>query len=267
MSRAPAVELLAQANAELDSLRRKVRSVEDNEQRLRKLLDKESARAEALSGELAAARRSAHGAGAESERLQREIVGLRSGRDSLGSQLEEKAVYIKRLEARLVGGSTQQLLVEQNARLRSSSEDLKRQAEGYKVLVEQQRMELQKALKEIEVLATALDMRAEELEKDGSLRSGLLYEVAARRHEVAAGEASLQEARAKGQRLEFELGEARLALGKATADVAHLEAQLSRASADLATEGAARRGAEQVREPSPAPAAPSTQCAKHTHQK
>jgi hypothetical protein len=188
---------LQQAQGEADALRRRLRGLEDGEERARRALERESARSDGLAHELAAARRAAAGASGELERLQREVVGLRQGRDAAAQALEDKAAYSRRLEAKLLGGTSQQHLAEQNARLRASLEEARRQGEGYRALVEQQRSELHKALREIEVLATALDLRAEELEADGSVRSGLLYQVAAQRHEAAAGQASLQEARAQ----------------------------------------------------------------------
>lgn len=112
--------------------------------------------------------------------------------------------------------------------------------------MDQQRIELHKAVREIEVLATALDMRAEELQLDGSLRSGLLYEVANAKAEVSEGITSLEAAKARGDRLEFELGEARLMLGKATAEVAELEGRLGRTEKELEGERDARKSLEQV---------------------
>ena len=130
MQRPQPVELLQQAQNEIDSLRRGSRSLKDSEERLRKLFDKESARAEQLAQELAASRRSAHSASTELERVQREIVGLRQGRDTLSRELEDKAQYVKKLEAKLIGGSQGQYLVEQNTRLRAALEELRRQSEA-----------------------------------------------------------------------------------------------------------------------------------------
>lgn len=112
--------------------------------------------------------------------------------------------------------------------------------------MDQQRIELHKAVREIEVLATALDMRAEELQLDGSLRSGLLYEVANAKAEVSEGIASLEAAKARGDRLEFELKEARLLLGKATTEVAELEGLLGRTEKELEEERGTRKSLEQV---------------------
>ncbi len=117
--------------------------------------------------------------------------------------------------------------------------------------MDQQRIELHKAVREIEVLATALEMRAEELQLDGSLRSGLLYEVANAKAEVSEGIASLEAAKTRGDRLEFELGEARLLLGKATAEVAELEGLLGRTEKELEEERGTRKSLEQVSTPPP----------------
>ena len=121
--------LLQQASSEADALRRRLRSCEDNEERLRRLAEKESSRGDSLAHELAGARRAAAGASSEVERLQREVVGLRQQRDSSAHSLEEKAQYCKRLEARLVGGAAQQQLVEHNGRLKASLEEARRQSE------------------------------------------------------------------------------------------------------------------------------------------
>lgn len=77
-----------------------------------------------------------------------------------------------------------QYLAEQNHTLRGQVKSLRKELDNAQVLVLARTAELQKASQEIEVLARALELRAEDLSLDGSLRSGLLYEVAQRKEEA-----------------------------------------------------------------------------------
>jgi small-conductance mechanosensitive channel len=81
--------------------------------------------------------------------------------------------------------------------------------------------------------ATALELRAEELQLNGDMRSGLLYEVANRREENRRLGAELAAARDRIGALEFEGREAALRLEAADAAAAAASEQAARLSGQL----------------------------------
>jgi hypothetical protein len=153
---------------------REAREASADAARIHTLYEKQSARADAAQMEAVAARRAAAAARSDAERLAREVTLLRAARDESNAALEENNAYIRKLEARITAGGKHAFLIEQNTKLRVALADVSSSHAGCKPLLAAQRGELEKALKEIEVLATALEMRADELQLDGDLRSGLL---------------------------------------------------------------------------------------------
>ena len=222
---------MSHVSPEVLSLRRQLRDASLETIRVRKVAERDAARADSLTSEIASARRAAAAASSDVERLSREVVSLRAARDDAAAALEENNVYVKKLEVR-VTGSAGSFLVEQNTKLRASLSDANAAHSGCAKLLDAQRRELERALHEIEVLATALDLRASELSRDapagGSIQSAMLYEVSARRDEAARARADAETERARADALEFSLREARVAAATA--------AEVERAQRDRAAE-------------------------------
>lgn len=213
-----------------ETLRRAVAKANEAEDKARALYQRESARSASLTAELKECKRAAAASQHDLERAQRELLQLRQGRDAAAAALAENEAYVRKLEAKVTGPGN--FLVEQNTRLRAVAAEHKERGDAAQALVEQQRGELQRALREIEVLTAALELRADELELDGSLRSGLLYEVAAQRAAAAAGAEAVARCERDAAALREELREARAAAARLGGD------------ADSAAGRAARLGGE-----------------------
>jgi hypothetical protein len=119
-------------------------------------------------------------------------------------------------------GGGKEFLVGQNTQLKSSVTTLQDKLAEVQAAAEKQRAELTRAMREIEVLATALELRAEELQIKGDVRAGLLYEVARWRDEAkrCAGELLVKSERLAAA--DFERREAALKIEKAEGDAAAL---------------------------------------------
>lgn len=125
--------------------------------------------------------------------------------------------------------------------------ELKTEADMNRSTVESQRVELEKASKEIEVLATALEMRADEMQLGGDLRSGLLYELSHKRSEV---QQLTQQLSMSNQRLaasEVELRQTKDALSRCQSDIATIAERASRLGSELAAEQALKQDLQKVR--------------------
>ena len=99
-------------------MRRQLREAQVESDRLRKLSEREAARADAQQGDAGAAKRAAASATGERERLAREVVALRVARDNSAAALEDSNAYAKKLENKVAGPGG--FLVDQNARLRGA---------------------------------------------------------------------------------------------------------------------------------------------------
>lgn len=114
-----------------------------HEERERKLDDAVSFRASA-SRELERNQR-------ELDRANKEVAIMRQDKQKVDATLAENALYIKKLEARLTGGG-KDFLIEQNTKLKSALQASKAESEGLQGRVADQRQELERAVREIEIL-------------------------------------------------------------------------------------------------------------------
>jgi hypothetical protein len=102
--------------SEASILRHQLRDAYVETDRLRKLAEKEAARADSQYGDANAARRASACATSEAERLSREVIALRVARDNTAAALEDSNTYAKKLENKVAGPGG--FLVDQNAKLR-----------------------------------------------------------------------------------------------------------------------------------------------------
>ena len=104
--------------SEASLLRHQLRDAHVESDRLRKLAEKEAARADSQYGDANAARRASACAISEAERLSREVLALRVARDHTAAALEDSNTYAKKLENKVAGPGG--FLVDQNAKLRNA---------------------------------------------------------------------------------------------------------------------------------------------------
>ena len=195
----------------VDSLRREIQGKDAELRSLQRGLDEKQRR---LDEALASARGSTNAQSrlqSENDRLHRDVALLRSDKQSLDMQLRDATAYCSKLESKLTANGKDYLL-EQNLKLRQGNKSLRDELDAACSASTAQRAELDRALREVETLAAALELRAEELGGgSGDLPSGLLYEVAVRREETRRLSARLAEAEAGLASAEFELRESRIA--------------------------------------------------------
>jgi chromosome segregation ATPase len=190
-----------------DSLRRELHGKDSEIRTLRVALDERQRR---LDDALAQSR----GAGpahaklqADNDRLQREVVVLRTEKHTVEVQLAEASAFARKLESKLTGGGKEYLL-EQNIKLRHVAKALREELDIVRATATAERTELDRALREVDTLASALELRVVEL--GGDVKSGLLYELAGRRDEVRRLTSQLAEAESGLSSADFELRELRI---------------------------------------------------------
>lgn len=161
----------------------------------------------------------------ENERLHREVTLLRTDKQGLEAQLRDAMAYGSKLESKLTANGKDYLL-EQNLKLRQSNKAYREELDGARAAAAEQRAELDRALHEVETLAAALELRAEEL-GGGDVASGLLYEVAVRREEARRVSARLAEAEGALSSAEFELREMRIAQERSAQDASNANERMA----------------------------------------
>jgi chromosome segregation ATPase len=230
-----------------DSLRRELHGKDTELRSLRAALDERQRR---LDDALAAFRGTGTAQSklqADNERLHREVVVLRTEKHQIESQLAESTAFARKLETKLTGGGKEYLL-EQNVKLRQVAKALREELDSVRAVAAGERSELDRALREVETLASALELRAVELGGgDGDVKSGLLYELAARRDEVRRLTSRLAETESGLASTDFELRELRIAHDKALQEATELAARVAALSSELELERQQRKDCEQVR--------------------
>lgn len=229
-----------------EALRRELSHAHAECVRYKSSYEKELARADNLQREVIAARQGSNSSKQQADKQAREISILRAEKQSAVEAARSAEEYTRKLEAKLTMGSKGQFLVEQNTKLRAALQQLKAEHEAAVGSLEAHKVELQRATREIEVLATALEMRADELHLDGDLKSGLLYEVAHRREESRRMEGEAKTAKDAAAAAEFELRETKIALQRAQADISALSSRVSTLSGELDSERNAAAAAQKV---------------------
>lgn len=111
-------------------------------------------------------------------KLRRSATRLHNDNKRLEEELATAKDYAKRVESRLVHGTNGRYILEQNAKLRDQLQALKTETGAQQRTIETQEVELKKATAELEVLSRAVELRSEELQLDGDLKAGMLYQVA-----------------------------------------------------------------------------------------
>lgn len=159
----------------------------------------------------------------ENERLHRDVTALRVDKQTLEAQVRDVMAYSSKLESKLTANGKDYLL-EQNLKLRQGNKALREELDAASAAAAAQRAELDRALREVETLAAALELRAEELSGGrGDVPSGLLYEVAVRREESRRVSARLAEAEGSLTSAEFELRETRIAQERSAQEASDAE--------------------------------------------
>ena len=230
----------AQLVSQVEHLQRSNREIQSENQRISLLLDSQRQQTDKVQAELLPTRRALAASKSEAERLAKELGMAKQLKQESDEKRAETEEALRRIEGKLVRGKEGTFLLEQNAKLRQSMATLKSEFESKKELVERQASDLDKAGREIEVLATALELRADELQLGGDLRSGLLYEVAHRREEVRHlrdESASLQQKLAAS---DASREDASRQASSALADLSVASELASRLSSELSEERAAR---------------------------
>lgn len=226
--------------SQLEHLQRSNREMQSENQRVSLLLDTQRQQTDKVQAELLPTRRALAASKTEAERLAKELAMAKQLKIESDEKRAETEEALRRIEGKLIRGKEGTFLLEQNAKLRQSMAALKSEFESKKDLAERQASDLDKAGREIEVLATALELRADELQLGGDLRSGLLYEVAHRREEVRQlrdESASLQQKLASS---DASREDAARQASSAQADLSVASERASRLSSELAEERAAR---------------------------
>jgi chromosome segregation ATPase len=208
-----------------DNLQRDI-NMKDNElQRLRKMLDERDRKLDEAVINRASASREVDKLHRENDRLSKEVAALRLEKQTSDASIAENATYTKKLEARLTAGG-KDFLIEQNTKFKQQMQSIKAENDALLNTVNMQKLELERAIKEIEILASALELRADEFNLKGDLRSGLLYEIATRRDEIKGLSVNLASKDDRLNTLEFETKEAILRAEKAETDCAKQAATL-----------------------------------------
>ena len=165
----------AQLVSQLEHFQRLNRELQSENQRISLLLDTQRQLTDKVQAELLPTRRALAASKTENERLAKELAMAKQLKTEAEEKRAETDEALRRIEGKLVRGKEGTFLLEQNAKLRQAMAALKSEFESKRELSERQASDLEKAGREIEVLATALELRAYELQLGGDLRSGLLY--------------------------------------------------------------------------------------------
>lgn len=232
--------------AQQDALRRELHSAQADASRLKSLLDQQTGRADKSQADLIAARKTAASAEQAQHKQQRELALAHQQRAEADAALAANADYVRKLEGKLVNGKQGQFLLEQNSRLRAAVLALQGERDEARTRADGAAGELERATREIEVLATALEMRADELALGGDLRSGLLYEVAHRREEVRRLREDGAATEAREKQAAAEAADARAQLARSQEDVSTLAERAASLSAELTAEQTARAQLQEV---------------------
>lgn len=200
-----------------DSLRRELHAKDTELRSLQRGLDEKQRRLDESLASARAATAAQSRLQGENERLHREVLLLRSDKQALEAQLRDATAYSSKLESKLTANGKDYLL-EQNLKLRQGNKALREELDAAGAASAAQRAELDRALREVETLAAALELRAAELGDGSDVHSGLLYEVAVRREEARRVTARLAEAESALASAEFELREIRISQERSVQD-------------------------------------------------
>jgi len=138
--------LIANENLRRDLL------LKDNElAKVRKLLDDKERKLDEAVAQRTGATRELDRLTRDTEKLHREISILRTDKASLEAAAADNAVYTKKLEARLTSGG-KDFLLEQNTRMKQGLQQGALEAEALRASVAAHKSELERAMREIEVL-------------------------------------------------------------------------------------------------------------------
>ena len=222
--------------AQQDNLKRELREAQNEIIRIKQAYDSQVTKVDKLQSELINLRKQHSTCTIQTDKLQKEVFQARQARIEADTNLQNNNEYIKKLEAKLVNGKQGNFLLDQNSKLRTALQTLKTENDDNKQTIDQQRLEIEKASREIEVLATALEMRADELALGGDLRSGLLYEVAHRREEVRRLKEELDTKILDCHNKDTKINELQQNLSRSQTDVATLAERATSLSADLNTQ-------------------------------
>lgn len=121
----------------------------------------------------------------ESKFLKKVLDKCRNDNSKLGLAAKKNRDYATKLEKKLGKGGKTRYLADKNIHLRQQINALTEKIEQQNNIMKSQETDLHRAADEIEILARALEVRAEDIGDgvDGSLRSALLYEVAQKQQE------------------------------------------------------------------------------------
>jgi hypothetical protein len=230
----------AQLVSQLEHFQRLNRELQSENQRISLLLDTQRQLTDKVQAELLPTRRALAASKTENERLAKELAMAKQLKTEAEEKRAETDEALRRIEGKLVRGKEGTFLLEQNAKLRQAMAVLKSEFESKRELSERQASDLDKAGREIEVLATALELRADELQLGGDLRSGLLYEVAHRREEVRHLRDETVSLQQKLASSDASREEASRQASSALSDLSIASERASRLSSELAEERAAR---------------------------
>lgn len=137
-----------------ESLRKDLLSKDSELVKLRKLLDERDRKLDDAVSFRATATRELDQLGRELQRAQKEVSILRADKASTDAVHAENASYIKKLEARLTAGG-KDFLLDQNLKLKASIDKLTADNEQLAASNAGQKAELERAMREIEVLVRA----------------------------------------------------------------------------------------------------------------
>ena len=132
---------------------------------------------------------------AESQGLSKCLQRALDEKENLAAEVRKAKRYIKRLEVR-VTGSKGPALAKRNGNLRSKVAELEAQLDAKAKRIASQENDLHRAATEIEVLGRALEMRDDDLRKEG-VSTKMLDEVARQQHHSHALALDLAETREK----------------------------------------------------------------------
>lgn len=155
---APPLSASAQATIqtllnEKENLRRELLLKDNEAVKLRRLLDEKEARKDEAVKDRTAASREAQHLRADLTKAQKEISILKQEKATLDAAALETASYVRKLESKLTGNGKDFLLT-QNVQLKSALEQLRGEHEALVSSASAQKSELERAMREIEVLVS-----------------------------------------------------------------------------------------------------------------
>jgi DNA repair exonuclease SbcCD ATPase subunit len=194
-------------------LNRELKALETRYFRTREQLDKVTERSDLLRAEMAKCR-------AQSDKSERDNAKLRNLLDRLQSdkkQLEQHAIsnrdYAKKIEQRFFmgvpRGTHTQTLVQCNLEMTARVKALEKEVATRDEMIQSQLTELKAAQDNVAILKRALQTRFDELQLNGSLHNGVLFELARLQDQNASMALQLGEERKTSKALEAKLDHTR----------------------------------------------------------